>query len=278
MISGKLSRFVKRNDLATRKLLWSIFKSQAPNARAVYIFGAQRSGTTLLLDCLEKSMEFDVLGESSRAMVNYRIRSDEEIKKIVAGSHHRIAVFKPLTDSHRACEYLSLTPQSKALWAFRRVEDRANSAVAKFGDHNLQILSGFAKGEGFDRWQAQGLSEDSLELLRSFDYSKMTPEIAAAIFWYIRNSLYFELGLDKHDGVLPLAYEDLVRQPGEVMRGVCRFVEADYKDAMVKHVHAKSIGRSESKLPQHIQDLCLPLYERLHKIQKDRWQALTLGA
>lgn len=277
MLSGKIKRFVKRQDLAARKFLWSVFRSPAPNARAVYILGAQRSGTTLLLECFEKSMEFDVLGESSRAMVNFRIRSDEDIRELVRTSHHRIVVFKPLTDSHRAKEFLALTPGAKAIWAFRRVEDRANSAVAKFGDHNLRILGDFAQGKGFERWQAQGLSEDSLQLIRSFDYSEMTPEVAAAIFWYIRNSLYFELGLDQLDSVLPLAYEDLVSAPKQVMQGVCRFVDGEFRERMVRNVHAKSVGRRESQLPEQIQELCNPLYERLHEEQKRRWDRLRLG-
>jgi len=171
MLIPKLSRFAKKNRLATGKVLWRLLNNHAPNAKTLYILGAQRSGTTLLLDCLEKSMEFDVLGESSRAMVDFRIRSDEEIKQTIESSRHKLVVFKPLTDSHRAREFLNLKPNSFAIWVFRRVEDRANSAVAKFGDHNLQILRMLANGEKFDGWQAQGLTEDSLELIRTLSLS-----------------------------------------------------------------------------------------------------------
>jgi hypothetical protein len=274
---SKISRFIKRQKLAGRKALWGAFRSHVPDSSVVYILGAQRSGTTLLLFCLEKSMEFDVLGESSKAMVNYRIRSDEEIRQIVRSSHHKIVVFKPLTDSHRSREFLELMPNSKAIWAFRRVEDRANSAVAKFGDHNLQILSELSKGAGKERWQAQGLTDELYDFIRSFDYSNMLPETASALFWYVRNSLFFSSGLEDSDEVLPLAYEDLVSDPGRVMQGVCRFVGGEFKDSMVRDVHAKSIGRSASKVPQHIQDICTPLYERLHKVQARRWNELKLG-
>lgn len=274
---SKISRFIKRQKLAGKKALWGAFRSHGPDSSVVYILGAQRSGTTLLLFCLEKSMEFDVLGESSKAMVNYRIRSDDKIKEIVRSSHHKIVVFKPLTDSHRSREFLDLMPNSKAIWAFRRVEDRANSSVVKFGDHNLQILRDLSKGIGLERWQAQGITEELFEFIRSFDYSNMLPETASALFWYVRNSLFFASGLEDCDKVLPLAYEDLVSDPRNVMRGVCRFIDGEFKESMVRDVHAKSIGRSESKIPPHIQDICTPLYDRLHEIQKRRWNELKLG-
>ncbi|MEX2123290.1 MAG: hypothetical protein WD795_05325 [Woeseia sp.] len=260
-----------------RKAAWRLFHNYAPDARVLYILGAQRSGTTLLLDCLEKSAEFDVLGESSSAMQNFRIRSDEEIKEIITSSKHKVVVFKPLTDSHRAREFLDLAPNSCAIWAFRRVEDRANSAVAKFGDHNLQVLRELAEGEGFDRWQAQGLSDENLALIRGFDLDEMKPEAASALFWYIRNSLYFSNGLDRLDTVLPLAYEDLASEPEAIMRGVCRFAGGQFTEKMVRDVHAKSIGRRESKLPERIQDLCTPMYEQLHQIQLVRWRNLELA-
>ena len=274
---SRVSRFVKRNRLSTRKAYWRLFNSYAPNAKPVYILGVQRSGTTLLLDCLEKSLEFDVLGESSRAMVDFRIRNDDDIKQIIRLSRHKVVVFKPLTDSHRAREFLQLIPNSVAIWAFRRVEDRASSAVAKFGDHNLQVLREFSVGKGFQRWQAQGLTEESLALIRRFDYSDMTPESAAALFWYIRNSLFFSMGLDRMDSVLPLAYEDLVSHPRETMQGICRFIDGEYKEVMIKNIHAKSLGRSQMQLPEQISSLCNSMYEKLHQVQKDRWNHLKLG-
>lgn len=274
---SKISRFVKRQKLAGKKALWAMFRSHGTDSSVVYILGAQRSGTTLLLFCLEKSMEFDVLGESSRAMVNYRIQSDDELKDIVSSSHHKIVVFKPLTDSHRSLEFLELMPDSRAIWAFRRVEDRANSSVVKFGDHNLQILRDLSKGVGLERWQAQGITEELFEFIRSFDYSDMLPETASALFWYVRNSLFFASGLENSNKVLPLAYEDLVSDPRNVMQGVCRFIGGDFKDAMVRDVHAKSIGLSKSRIPPHVQEICTPLYDRLHEIQVKRWKELSLG-
>lgn len=232
----------------------------------------------MLLECLEQSMDFEVLGESSKAMVNFRIKSDDYIRNTVLSSHHKFVVFKPLTDSHRARQFLDLLPNSVAIWAFRRVEDRVNSSIAMFGDHNLQVLRGLARGEGLDKWQAQGLSPSDLEFLRRFDYSTMSPHTASALFWYLRNTLYFSQGLQDYSNVLPLAYEDFAANPDETMREICRFVGAEFRPEMVSAVHSQSVGRSESRLSEETLSLCRPLYNRLHEIQKARLRSLHNAA
>jgi LPS sulfotransferase NodH len=274
----KVANFIARNALATRKAIWRAFHSCAPNARAVFVLGAQRSGTTLLLECMERSNSFEVLGETSRAMDNYRIRSADYIRNAVRQSHNPIVVFKPLTDSHRARDLLGQAPNSKAIWAFRRVEDRVNSAIAKFGDHNLQVLRAFSKGEGLDRWQAQGLTSSDFSFIRKFDYTSMSPHDAAALFWYLRNSLYFKQNLERAQDVLPLAYEDLVSDPQATMVRVCGFLGAKFDERMIKTVHAESVGRSEARVSSEILALCQPLYEQLRAIQNARFVRIDNSA
>lgn len=266
----RIGNFVDRNYLSARKALWRLTHDYSPQAKAVFILGAQRSGTTLLLECLDRSMRFDVLGESSEAMVKFRIRDDDYIRSKVRSSRHEFVVFKPLTDSHRARDFLSLIPGTRAIWAFRRVQDRVNSSVAKFGDHNLQILAGLSRGEGLERWQAQGLTGADLAFIRTFDYSTMSPHTASALFWYLRNSLYFSMGLQDDPNVLPLAYEDLATRPRETMQSVCGFLGAPFEDAMVDTVHAQSVGREQSHLSHETLALCQPLYDRLYGLQRQR--------
>ena len=272
-----ITAFIDKNTLAGRRALWRLFHGQSHDSRAIYILGAQRSGTTLLLDCLQRSMEFDVLGESSRAMEKYRIKSDDFIVNSVVSSHHRFVVFKPLTDSHRARAFLGLLPNSKAVWAFRRVEDRVNSSIARFGDINLRILHGLSRGEGLEKWQAQGLSDDDFSFIRGFDYTSMSPHTASALFWYVRNSLFFSQGLQDQESVLPLSYEDFVSSPETMMRKFCEFVGAEFRPEMIGRVHAQSIGRAQSQLSEEIVALCRPMYERLRTIQQKRLGMLAVA-
>ncbi len=230
----------------------------------------------MLKDCLDKSLEMEIYGEKSGAMQNLRIKDDTAIRKMIRGSRAKVIGFKPLTDSHRTHELLAIAPDSLAIWMYRKPADRANSAVSRFGTTNLDLLTDFAAGKQLDSWQASGLSERNLALLRSFDYSRMSPHSAAGLFWYIRNSLYFDQNLEACDRVLPLAYEDLVGDAHRVMRGLCRFLNCTFSDVMVKGIHAQSVGRSESRLSPEISSLCNPVYQQLHEIQLQKWRTLRL--
>ena len=271
---SKLSRFIARKRRATRNLLWRIRNDYSPNARALYILGVQRSGTTMLIDCLERNPEIEVYGEDSAAMVDWRLRDNETIRRLIMSSPCKVVTFKPLTDSHRAAELLALSPGSAAIWAFRRFEDRANSAVAKFGTNNQELLAALSRGERLDAWQALGLSPGNFDLIRSFDYQAMSAQSAAAVFWYVRNSLFFDQGLDERDDVLPLAYEELVANPGPVLRSLCQFMGCTFRDSMISEVHEKSVGKKPSNIDARVAALCEPMYQRLRSAQERSWHAL----
>jgi LPS sulfotransferase NodH len=277
-VMGKLSRFAKRKSLAMRKRIWKWRHNHAPDARPMFILGAQRSGTTMLTQCLNQSLEIDVFGEASKAMENWRLKDLESISTIITTSHCKAVVFKPLTDSHRAAELLALSPHAIICWAYRRAADRANSAVAKFGSNNLEHLSAFVRGERLDTWQAQGLSNDSLRLLQKYDFSNVSRHTAAGLFWYIRNALFFEQQLDKSPRVIPIAYEDLVQNPARVIRSFCHLLGANYQERLVRDIHSKSVGRRESNLSEDVEKICEEMYERLHHVQTRRWHELGLDA
>lgn len=264
---SSFSFLYRRRIMKIRKFIWRVMHPLVPNTTAVFILGVQRSGTTMLTGCFERSFEFDVFREISDAMLNFRIKEDSVIRGLVARSHHRYAVFKPLTDSHRAKEFLMFTPKAYVIWMFRRVEDRANSAVIKSGTHNLEVLRGIADGSGLDRWQALGISEQVRRLVASYDYSQMTPHDAAALMWYVRNSLFFTLGLDKEENVLPLAYEDFVADPQQVMLSICDFLGASFDPEMVSVVHARSVKKTDSPISEEMRKKGQELYDQIRALQ-----------
>jgi hypothetical protein len=206
----------------------------------VFVVGVQRSGTNMLTRGLAASPSFEVFNEANRAAFHrFVLRPDPVIHDLVENSHHRFVLFKPLCDSHRTAhllDALGTTQPGRAIWAFRDVDGRIRSALAHFGTNNLELLSEVAAGRGGDRWQAQGLSPQSLELIRSFDYTTMTPESAAALFWYLRNTLYFEQGLDRRDDVMPTSYNAFLRSPEPTMRALCAFLGLDYEPAFIRHI------------------------------------------
>lgn len=265
-VAGQLEP-VRSLPNAVRKWRWRHRAGVAPGAAGpLFVVGVQRSGTNMLVRALAAAPEIEVHSENDRkAFHRYELRPDPVIASIIASSRHQFVAFKPLCDSHRVdhlLDELGTSTAGKAIWAFRSVDGRVRSAVKKFSDVNRQVLARIAAGSGSDLWQAQRLSSESLDLIRSFDYSAMTPESAAALFWYVRNSLYFELGLHHRDDVRLSSYDWLTSEPEAAMRAVCDFLDLPYSHRLVAHIHPMRATPSVA-LDSRIRDRCDDLYARL---------------
>jgi Sulfotransferase domain len=212
-------------------------------ARAVLLVGLQRSGTNMVVRGLERAPEFEVYNENHAAAFDrFQLRPIDHVRGLVQASRHPYVLLKPLCDSHRTPELLeALQTRSapQALWAYRSAEGRARSAVAKFGDQNLRVLRDLARGRGRERWQAQRLSRDSLQLIERLDWSSVDAVSAAALFWYVRNRLYFELGLDRRPDVLLVSYDAMVADPAAEMGRICGFLEFPYHPRLVAGITAR---------------------------------------
>jgi hypothetical protein len=248
----------------------------APPGRAVPVFlvGLQRSGTNMVVRGLEASPEFEVHNENDRrAFDRFRLRPLPEVAAIVERSRHHFVLFKPLCDSHHTAEILDglgTASPGRAVWAYRSVDGRVASALAKFGDTNLRVLREIAAGEGRDRWQAQCLSPASLELIGSFDYETMTPATGAALFWFVRNALVFELGLDRRPDVTVVSYDALVAEPEARMEELCAFLGMAYDPCLAAHIEARSAAtRQQLEIDPRVRERCTELEARLHALRFD---------
>lgn len=271
---------VTRARVAAAKWRWRRSNRRAAGlATPVYLVGLQRSGTNMLARGLDIAPEFEVHNENDRAVFDhFKLREDDVVRRVVLASTHQYVLFKPLCDSHRVdhlLDSLGTASPGRAIWAYRNVDGRVRSAVSKFGRNNLLFLRDIAAGKGAGMWQAQRLSEATLDQVSSFDYSTMTPETAAALFWWMRNGLYFEIGLDRRDDVLLASYEDMLTDPVAAMLAVCRFLGLRYRRQLIEHVSPRSPGGVRTlDIDPRVRSLCADLEGRLaealcHQRQRD---------
>jgi hypothetical protein len=286
-----LGRLLEEDDLnpiprAARQIAkwrWRrVHGSTSGTARAVLLVGLQRSGTNMVVRGLERTPEFEVYNENhSAAFDRFQLRPVGHVRGLVQASRHPYVLLKPLCDSHRTPELLeALRTRSapQALWVYRSAEGRARSAVAKFGDQNLRVLSELAQGRGRERWQAQGLSADSLRLIERLDWSSVDPVSAAALFWCVRNQLYFELGLDRRPDVLLVSYDAMVADPAAEMRRICGFLEFPYQPRLVAGITARppAIARTIGLQPE-IAARCAELATMLEAARRAQAETISTG-
>ena len=255
---------------AVRKTWWRmVHRAERILPAPLFLVGVQRSGTNLLAHSLDELPEFQVYNEgNTKAFDHFRIRALSTIEKLVGQSRARFVLFKPLCDSHRTPELLEhFGTRARAIWAYRNVDGRVRSAVAKFGDTNLRVLRAFAAGEQqrpWNAWQIAGLSADNTAFIRSFDLKDITAESGAALFWYVRNALYFELGLNQRTDTILVNYDEFLAEPERVAIGTCRFLEIPYRKAMIATIdQRRPTQRPPLPIDPRIRERCSALKERL---------------
>jgi len=271
---------VTRAHGALTRWRWRRSHPQPPGAAVpVFLVGVQRSGTNMLARGLERAPELEVHNENDRrAFDHFLLRDDDRLRRIVLASGHSVVLFKPLCDSHRVDQLLDglRTPSPpRAIWAYRDVDGRVRSALAKFGRNNLLVLRDIAGGRGAGMWQAGRLSAPILEVISAFDYESMTAETAAALFWWMRNGLFFEMGLDRRSDVMLASYTDLLARPRPAMNAICRFLDLEFRDEMVAHIAPRAPARSRPlDIDPRARMLCDALQERLDQaLGEQRWRA-----
>jgi hypothetical protein len=264
MIRRKISRLSADLLDNWRKVAWRIKHGTAPATVPIFIIGSQRSGTGMLGQVLGKSPEIENLGESDpRAFEQYFIRPDDIVDRVIRECKCPYIVFKPLKDSDRIHHFLARYPASRALWAYRFYEDRINSAVKEFGRHPLDVFEALASGHR-DAWQLRRIAPDVERVIRSFNVRDLTPHEGAALMWWVRNSLYFTLGLQREPRVRLWSYDQFVRRPEPELVSLLAFLGPRQFPFMLTEVHAESYRKdAPPELREEIRQLCQSLYDRL---------------
>ncbi len=260
-------RKVSAGILMVRRWLVQTFRSSHDDPRILFIFGCQRSGTTLLSRVFEGDALVCSFAEHSNSLSRpdhrLRTRSLAELDKVFRGCKGRLIVAKPLVESQRAIEFLDHFPESQAIWSFRHYRDVVRSFVKLFDRAGVNILKKII--DRVDNWAAESVSEESRALVLRFYRPEIPLNDAAAIFWLIRNNLYFEQNLDQHPRVTTCRYADLVSRPDETMRRIYTFVDLPYPGShLVGGVHedSRGLGRSLALDPE-IESLCESMWTRL---------------
>jgi lipopolysaccharide/colanic/teichoic acid biosynthesis glycosyltransferase len=281
-----VGRLVEEHDLrpihntfaAVRRAQWRRANTVEPGgAVPVFVTGVQRSGTNMIVRGLGTLPEVETYNEGNRvAFDRYRLRPLPVIRGLVTCSRHRLVLFKPLLDSHALPDLLDHleTPMSpRAIWAYRDVDGRVRSALSKFGANALEAMRAIAERRADGSWQAQGLSPQSLELIRSIDWDDASVADGAALLWYVKNRMFFEVGLDRRHDVLPVSYGALVRDPGCTMRAVCGFLDVPWRPSASAHIDRRSAVKPAVLLDPRIRSLCDGMMEQLDAVAAERVRA-----
>ena len=242
----------------------------------VLVVGCQRSGTTLMLELFDADLRSVTFPErsvlSSSAENGFRLKPLPEVRRRLDSTRARLLVLKPLVESQYTPTWLDGLENSYAVWMYRRPENVAASDLNYFGggngERNLRLLL----WNDPPNWRGEVVPETTRSILARHYQPGMDPHDAAALFWWARTSLFFDLRLDERPDVRLCSYERLVNDPAQAMRSLYEFVGVAYPEQdITRGVHLGSARRKdEFQLSREVRRLCEELWERLESVGSGR--------
>ncbi|MCC6493236.1 MAG: sulfotransferase domain-containing protein [Pirellulales bacterium] len=272
--SGKLWKLVRQKYHRLRRELYQrALCRRSDTKRILFIVGCQRSGTTLIGNILAQDLRAAVLQEQSCITrgSSLRLRPHAEVQRLLHGLRAPLVVAKPIVESQWTPELLQHVAGSRALWMHRHYRDVVRSNVKRFASQ-VEGLRMAATGAP-PSWRNERLSPATQEILRRHFHEDIRREDAAALGWYARNVLFFELGLDSRRDVMLCRYEELVSCPDAVLGRIYSFIElAPPRRRITGDVDTRSVGLGEqSQISPSIERLCEGLWQRFDSYYCRNW-------
>jgi hypothetical protein len=259
-VLSKIRRRARRASLLGAKAAleaWRGLSGRGGPEQTVFVAGAQRSGTNMIMNVLDRSYETKVYHERDpRAFDEYLMREPEVIQGLRDSAHAPVFVIKCLCEMDKLPWLMERFAPAKTIWMVRHYDDVINSAMRIFGKLPSDVAN-IMKDPSLEDWRGRGISDETLALMRSIYYPELNEESRVAMFWYMRNQMFFDHGFHHDVRVLPMSYERLVTDPHPEFRRMFDFLGVGYHARISRFVSAQSV-RKEGAPPvdQRIREVC----------------------
>lgn len=278
-IKGKRKRTYSLNNAAYKA--WRISKDVyhvgryvgLKNKKILFIVGCQRSGTTLMSDLFEHDMQTKSYGEVSKLTKDdparqLRLNDWNSVRDILNRDKSPFVVVKPLVESQNLPELLDFFPNSSAVWLYRDYRDVASSFMVAWGKANsIRDLTHIVENTP-DNWRTEYVTEETRSIVAQHFSEDMDGHDAAALFWYVRNQIFFDRNLASLDNIMTCHYSEFVLNPTKIMRKIYQFSDVRYPgDWIAFRVHSNSIKKGkEVNISPEIEELCEKQLDKLNQV------------
>ncbi|MDG5467416.1 sulfotransferase domain-containing protein [Deltaproteobacteria bacterium IMCC39524] len=258
----------KRNkyfSIASKKAIYLL--RQPRETIPVFVFGRQRSGTTMLMNAFHLHRDIEIFDENrnSRAFRNHRIRSFEVVEELVQQSRFTFVCFKPIADSHLATEFIARFPQGCFIWIYRDYRDVANSALKKF-PHATRAIRIVCTGQTGGGWFQEGVSTESAEIVREIYSPHLSEFDLLCLAWWVRNRIFIEQKLYSVPNLILTKYEDIATKPNEFFNHLFEFSGLRPDSSIYRFIHPDSISKNVyPEITPAVRTLCEGLMTELNR-------------
>ncbi|REJ69390.1 MAG: hypothetical protein DWQ31_04825 [Planctomycetota bacterium] len=257
---------LRKADTLQRRIRRQLYQRRHPCERTtpVFIVGSQRSGTSMTLRVFDLSLDALVFNtQDPRAYERGMLHDPPVIQGLLRGSRATVTVFKPMHEIQRIPRFLQKYDGLKIVWPVRHYADVVNSA-SRMWPNFLQTVRAMTHEPENAGWHGESLTEHQRDVLREHFRDDTTLLTANALFWYVRNSFYFELGLEDAPQVRLFSYERMVQKPREQFAEIFDFCGCPFTPELTREIFDSSIGKNaRPEIDPAVDELCQGLLERL---------------
>jgi len=268
--SNLLNKIEYRYFLIRKHIYQNIRIYRNCSKKILFVIGCQRSGTSIMMRVFERDykskvyMELDkIFRQDEQAM---RLKPLQSVKEIFDNAFASLIVSKPLLDTQIIFDILNFFPDSKAIFIFRHYKDVVSSFLKIFGTQTgIKDISPIVQNNLQD-WRAQNVSDEISNIVKKIYSPNMDPFDAAALFWFTRNHLFFDLKLNTNSNVLMCKYEDLVTEPSDTFGNIYKAIDCQFPGKrIIQSVHSRSKGKGKKvSLSPEIESMCKKLWVKLN--------------
>lgn len=249
--------------------------------RIIFIFGCQRSGTTLLRNFIGLDPRVLDIGEGDPPFFEtegeryLRLKPDEVLGDLVRQTRHPHVLLKPLHDTQRASGLLQSFPDARGIGIFRHFLPVVDSHLRYYRHDPLKYLRPLIALDQTS-WMLEGLDKRAMDqMTRLVEVAGTNPPDLYGVFWWVRNMALIEQAAGC---CLFLSYEDLVLKPEDARSQLDLHLALRLKGLSQAMPHQGSLERGRGRLLHPmIQDACNDLLNELRAISSRKCIAPSSG-
>lgn len=276
--NASLYQYLERIKYADRvkykflKKLIKFYLKVAGEKKILFIFGVQRSGTTITIDFLMKLFGVKGYHEFSALTADgdeeLRFPSNDAVKKRINENQEPFVLVKPLVESQMADIVLRDFENSVGIWMYRNYKDVISSFHKKFGEnvgeHHIDLIIRNVS----HNWRAERVPDHLRQLAIDFKNKGMTNYDSTALYWYIRNMLFFEYEFENISTLKVLKYEYFMNNYHQVTKKICRLWGYTFElpeDKFVFRTDSIKKGKNIEINPE-IEKLCQEVLDKFDEV------------